>query len=195
MKKYNDRSETPLTFHKFFWWVVLPLSFLTGCTRMNSAVQDVNAGYGAYATIDVLYYFAILGLIAACFIGFFQWKSYAWYCVILILSVNVVYGLYGVVLYAVTLPDWIVTPIAWLIISLIYAILIGIYYIRRRPLFFPDMKDPYAAPMGGFGRLVQASEARTADPLPKVKYCTKCGAILSGGGYYCSECGAPVQKS
>ena len=195
MRKYYDRSATPLAFHKFFWWVALPLSFLTGCTGMNSAVQDVNAGYGAYATINVLYYFVILGLIAACFIGFFQWKSYAWYCVILILSVNVVYGLCAVVLYAVMLPDWIANAIVWLIISLLYGILIGIYYIKRRPLFFPEMKDPHADAVGGAEGLVQASKAGAADPLPQAKYCSQCGTVLPEGSDFCSECGAPVQKS
>jgi len=136
MKQYHPAGKAPIQFHMFFWYVTLPFTVLLSIifiliyTSQNTRLLD---SFFPYASIfDVIYYALVSILSIICFVGFFRWKSYAWYSVIIILSTMVLYGfISGGIAGALILP---------------YPILVGIYYIKRRPLFFAgiDRKDTTA---------------------------------------------------
>ena len=191
MKKYDDESATPLAFHKFIWWVSLPVNFFLALVRLCNAFYNMDFNYGAFGIIEILFYMAVIGLAAACFIGFFRWKSYSWYCVILLYFINVVYSAYVTVICVISHLTQSTIVGAQLVVGLIFFVLIGIYYIKRRPLFFQETWNVYASG-GGSGSLVKASKAGAADS--GAKYCSWCGAALPEGSDFCRECGTPVQK-
>ncbi|MPM62855.1 hypothetical protein SDC9_109733 [bioreactor metagenome] len=174
MKQYHHKEEAPLAFHKFFWYISLPIGFLVSISKMISEISQIIIFNWLYA-IDIGYYIIALTLMLMCFIGFFGWKSYAWYGVMTYLSINVVYYLFAVIVYAKYIPDQIGIGIGQLLGILIYAILVGIYYKKRRPLFF-KVNSQYS------------------EVLPQVKYCSKCGYKLLDGSDFCSKCGTPVVK-
>ena len=196
MRKYYDRSATPLTFHKFFWWVILPVNFIFGVVEYVRFVLNIGwiFSHGLFGMVYIVYLIVVFELSVACFVGFFQWRSYAWYCVVIYLPAYFLFNLYVVSLSVIFLRFESAAVVGLFIGTLIYSILAEIYYIKRRPLFFQETGNIHAAARGS-GKVVQASEAGTADPLPQAKYCSQCGAALPERSDFCSECGTPVQKS
>ena len=196
MRQYYDRSTAPLLFHKFFWWVRLPVGFIFVLVKLVDIFLNGEyrySNYSVYYAVDIVYFLIIIGLTTACFIGFFRWKAYAWYCMIVYLSVYVVYSVFVVMLYSIMIPFQSAAAVGQFIGASVYSVLIGIYYIKRRPLFFPERKDPYVA--AGVGGLAQVSVAGAADPLPRANFCSQCGNVLPEGSNFCSECGTPVRRS
>ncbi|MEL7658911.1 MAG: zinc-ribbon domain-containing protein [Bacillota bacterium] len=192
MEQYYIKEETPLKFHKFFWYVSLPLGFLVLIGSMISEIREIVFFSWLYA-IDIGYYVIALTLMLVCFIGFFEWKSYAWYGVMIYLSVIVLYNLIGVIIYAVYLPDEIGTAIGQLLGILIYAILVGIYYKKRRPLFFTGMARTNVADNCNLTNAGRLNGIYLGVP-PQANYCHKCGFELLEASDFCSKCGAPVIK-
>lgn len=142
MKQYFSRADTPLKFHYFLWYVSLPLGIICTLVAMGSGFSDIvlfNWIYTATYTVAYILLFLFLGLTLAAFIGFFRWKSYAWYCIMSILVFDVAVEAFTVLLDIVIAPDEIAYAIGQLIGSLIYSTLVGIYYYKRKPLFFPRL--------------------------------------------------------
>lgn len=190
MKQYHHKEETPLAFHKFFWYVSLPIGFLVSISRMISEISEMIIFNWLYA-IDIGYYIIALTLMLMCFIGFFGWKSYAWYGVMTYLFASVAYNLFAVIVYAKYIPDQIGTAVGQLLGILIYAILVGIYYKKRRPLFFAIMDDVSDNPKSANSGKINS---QYFEVLPQVKYCRKCGYKLLDGSDFCSKCGTPIVK-
>lgn len=192
MNQYYSRQETPLKFHKFFWYVSLPIGFLAAIGRMFSEISDILFFNWLYA-VDIAYYIIALSLMLICFIGFFEWKSYAWYSVIIYLCVAVAYNLFAVIMYAVYMPQESGTAIGQLLGVSIYAILVGIYYKKRRPLFFPNAAQINTIENSCQIHHYENNMLYANGPL-RVRYCGKCGYELLEGSGYCSRCGAPVTR-
>lgn len=192
MKQFYLKEDTPLAFHKFFWYVSLPIGFLISMGRMISEVSEMLFFNWLYA-IDIGYYIIALTLMLVSFVGFFGWKSYAWYAVMTYLCVGVAYNLFAVIIYGLYIPDQIGTAIGQLLGVLIYAVLVGVYYRKRRPLFFSDTIQVIAE--NGYD-LANAEQNNTVsyDVPPSIKYCRKCGFELLSGSDFCSKCGASVVK-
>lgn len=55
MKQFYLKEDTPLAFHKFFWYVSLPIGFLISMGRMISEVSEILFFNWLYA-IDIGYY-------------------------------------------------------------------------------------------------------------------------------------------
>lgn len=134
MEKYYDEFSTPLLFHKWFWYLVLPLSFIRGVIQLFSIITGPD--FGAVSLPDIAYIVIAMALMVLCFIGFFGWKSFAWYSVIILLSLNIAYSLLLVILYALFIPQQIGVQLFNFALYLVYGILVGLYYIKRRELFF-----------------------------------------------------------
>lgn len=127
-----------------------------------------------------------------CFIGFFGWKSYAWYGVMIYLCVGVINNVYVLIAYAVYSPNQIGTAAAQAAIFLIYSILVGIYYNKRRALFFSHMDRASASNVQE--ALNPAEVNPSCEVLPQAKYCRECGYELSDNSVFCSRCGTKVVK-
>jgi ribosomal protein L40E len=191
MKQYFFKEETPLAFHKFFWYVSLPIGFFVTIVKMVNMLSEMLYFNWLYA-IDIGFFLIALSLILTCFIGFWGWKSYAWYSIMIYLSVLVTYCIISVVVYAIYIPYQINTAIGQLLGILIYVILVGIYYKKRRPLFFSGMLRVDGVRV--------TTEAYTSESVPankselQTKFCRKCGSLLLDDSEYCQYCGTKLSK-
>lgn len=191
MKQYYNPAQTPLAFHKFMWYVSLPLAFFTLLGQMSSEFSTIEQWSWLYY-VDFVHYIAALLLVITSFSGFFKWKSYAWYALLTYLGLQVGYCLLSVLVYASYHSEFIFYPISQLAAMLIYAIPVAIYYLKRRLLFFPE-KIPleyYAVPVptnvdprGG-----------TGFSMPPIRFCRKCGSQLVEGNDFCGRCGTAIVK-
>lgn len=191
MNAYYDRDTTPLNFHAFYRYFSLPVGFLVIVVKIFGLTQMYPYG-GWGADIDMAVYFIDLILIVVCFWGFAKWNSAGWYGVMSRLWLAVGYNVFLVFLYAYYVPKAIGTAIGTLLGSLLYAIPIGIYYKKRKPLFFPDMTEALEEPeprLSGY----EAASQRGAS-VPPIMYCRKCGNKLLPESDFCSKCGAPIIK-
>lgn len=190
MKQYSNKEGTPLAFHKFIWYFSLPVSFLTSISRMISDISEMPFFNWLYA-VDFAYYIIALTLMLVCFVGFFGWKSYAWYGIITYLCFNASYSLYAVIIYAAYIPDALARAVGQLLGALVYATLVGIYYKKRRPLFFINTSEVNTGEHSAISNQVPLNPGRSDAP-PTVKYCIKCGFELLNNSKFCSRCGAPI---
>lgn len=191
MKQYYDKESTPLAFHKFFWFISLPIGFVVSIIRAASELSGILYFNWLYA-VDIMYYAISMTLMFACFVGFFRWKPYAWHGIITLFSIGVLYNIYVIICWALYLPDYIGTALGEFLGIVIFYVLAGIYYIKRRPLFFLDtleaqsMEDRYD--LTG----TKQDDAFIYDTSPSIKYCHKCGYALLPESDFCSKCGAAV---
>ncbi len=137
MKRYYSKYDAPLAFHKFFWYVSLPIGFLLVAARMIYKFSEIETFNWLYA-VDIGYCIITLTLRFVCFVGFFRWKSYAWYSVIIYLCFEVLNSIFTFIDYALYTSDQIGTAVGQLLSFLIYSVLVSIYYVKRKPLFFAN---------------------------------------------------------
>ena len=137
MEQYHSDAQTPLKFHKFFWYVLLPLNFFSTAVTLKQEFSVMTEFSWLFA-VDAFFFTVALGLMLACFVGFFGWKSYAWYSVMALLGTFVVSGICTVAIYAAYVPEELTYSFGQLVVAILEAVLIGKYYIKRRPLFFSD---------------------------------------------------------
>lgn len=188
---YHHKEGIPLNFHRFFWYCSLPLGFLITLSRLFTGISEIISFNWLYAA-NIGFLIIALALMLVCFIGFFGWKSYAWYGVMIYLCVGVINNVYVLIAYAVYSPNQIGTAAAQAAIFLIYSILVGIYYNKRRALFFSHMDRASASNVQE--ALNPAEVNPSCEVLPQAKYCRECGYELSDNSVFCSRCGTKVVK-
>lgn len=134
MKQYSFIANTPLKFHKFFWFVSLPLSFINEIRYFWDEFSGLYEWNFLYL-YDYIFYVVDIVLIVCCFVGFCKWAPYGWYCMMAHLSLFCLDNFIGFALYVVIAKD-MYPAIGRLLGTLLTAIPIAIYYWKRRPLFF-----------------------------------------------------------
>ena len=140
MKQYYSKAEAPLLFHKFMHYFILPVGMLVTLAQLFYVIVDVSYFDLPYL-IDIGYFVFYFVSVLVCFIGFFKWKPYAWYSLMVSLSLNLLYCLILIFMYAIYLPGNISTIANNLIYSLIYAGVVGTYYLKRKFLFVDIPRD------------------------------------------------------
>ena len=182
MTKYYDRATAPLKFHKFFWYFSLPIGFLYTFYELVSDLLGMQSYHWIYTFNFVSYIIAMI-LDLVCFIGFFHWKAYAWYCLMVRFGFALANAFSILVISAVYSPDQVPQSVGQFIGVAAASVLIIIYYVKRKPLFIPGMAppSPEIRPV-----------CRSAPPSPNSgpRYCRNCGSSLTPGSSYCSRCGA-----
>lgn len=204
--RYISRDETPLKFHNFFRFVALPIGILYTIYNMYNEFKNVSQLDLLY-TFDLLILSALIVLNTLAFIGFFKWKSYAWYCVMARTAIMIINS--AVIIYICMRYN---TPAATRLIvqqvlSLAVTGLITAYYYKRKLLFFEQKQNipQYTHPIGeGTTNLhspYQNPENTTATDdiqinagkLSVQQFCSNCGAALNPGHRFCPKCGAEIK--
>lgn len=203
MKEYRIKENSPLKFHKFIWYVCMPISFLiairTAVLRITSIAKSYsNIDENQFATIVSLYIIFELVFIVIpvlVFVGFFRWKKYSWYLLVIKSIVNILCNPISLFLNLEILDG---ASVVGRVARFATDIFIVIYYWKRRRLFDVNFK---------FKVNVSVS-FRDADAVPNVNYvaetpvesgnqilyCRQCGETLISGAHYCRFCGTEVEK-
>lgn len=129
MKKYYIRNETPLTFHKFFWYFCIPVGILLDCiiTLPRIFSPEYYSVKGIF-WISLIYLVSTVLLRICAFIGFFKWKTYAYHCILIYVVLHTGFR------FIVQVLNGEYTSSIYLLIN----ILIFIYYYKRKALFFSE---------------------------------------------------------
>lgn len=136
MTTYTDRFGTPLLFHKFMNYVFLPLSFLFALERL--VVERALLFSGLWlTTIDACSVLATLLLTALAFVGLLRWKGFGWYGVMALQVVQFLFSLITLVICARYTPDQLKAVAVQSAGAALRGVLVGVYYLKRKPLFFP----------------------------------------------------------
>lgn len=192
LKMYYDRESTPLAFHTFVRYVSLPLGFLSIIGQMISATSNAAGNYWLF-NIDLLAYITTLALIVICFVGFIWWKPYAWYGMMVYLGFRTVYSAFVVAVYIAYAPNMVATVLGQFAAALIYGVLAGIYYLKRKPLFFEQMQLPLQDAVKDELRS-SAVEKEPANDMLSLPFCPNCGARLMRGSTFCNQCGTKITR-
>lgn len=146
--RYTIWENTPLKWHKFMTYMILPISTLLGISMLVQRIADMNrAGWMWNQTITALNWLDIdytVIRIILCVIAFLgclpsRRKWYGPQCVIVLYVLGGLYSLLCVILYSYweTPQSLIVEQFSSLTVCIVAAILNWIYYRKRRPLFLP----------------------------------------------------------
>ena len=187
MKRYYIKEQTPLAFHKFVWYVSMPLGMLSALGQFYISIKGIVT-LSWLSFIDALYFATVFLLLLITFIGFFKWKSYAWYGFRSFLFVGFAYNIFGICVYQAYLPNLVGPAVGQWVVFTVYAILVGIYYEKRKPLFFPSMIEDYLAENGAMTYYSTENEIKTE--TPPEKFCYSCGSKLLEDSEFCDQCGA-----
>ncbi|NCB52617.1 MAG: zinc ribbon domain-containing protein [Clostridia bacterium] len=197
--KYYTISDTPLAYHNFNRFFVLPVGMLNLIRQIITAFTG-SGNIDFYTFFSVSVTLAFLALYVVCFVGFLKWKSYAWYAVMVIIALTPLDCLLILILNILHSPDDIPVSLAKLTLSVLFSILVSIYYEKRKPLFMRDMpvgaRYATSAAPGYSGRTgFTYSQSVTPDferPM-RVRYCHRCGTPLpSEESRFCHICGTEV---
>lgn len=195
MKYYLDEKTTPLTFHAFLKWVSLPLGILKTIGEMTSLSRGYTFGEGEWVTMVGIVLLVDLVLMAVALVGLIRMEGFGWTALMTHLGLMAGYALVtlGIVAQYGT-PDAMSMALSELVVSLVYGGLVGLYYIKRRYLFFPE-KVPAELALARQREEWTASEVERLAPdapTPSVVYCRHCGQRLLPNSAFCSGCGARV---
>lgn len=136
MKTYTDRTTAPLIFHDINRYARLPLTI---CFQaFNIFGLFIGFTYQWYEYLDLSFAISNFVLLVIAFIGCMKWKPSAWYSLIALSALGIIYNiLYLLILATFIQSSDFVKPIAQIIAD----ICIAIYYIKRQPLFFSAIES------------------------------------------------------
>lgn len=168
--KYYCIEETPLKFHTFYRYVSMPIGALTAIISVFSYIVNMD---NAYYLIDIFFSLVQAAACATAFFGFMNWKSYAWYAVMVNLANSVIYAIVVLGINIMFATGDIAYSFGTVIGSAITSALIMIYYNKRKPLFFGT----------------PAPTAHSVNFSEPVRVCPECGNPVTSVGNFCTNCG------
>ena len=138
-EKYVDPRATPLKFHKFIWYVCLPVGLLFSVKNLMLYMKLLT--YPEYL-LPLMPSFLIacvsVGLSTGALIGFFHWKPYAWYCMMISVGLSIVMAAISLVITEYTDIYMVANRVGRIIGACLVGIPELIYYYKRRRLFFQN---------------------------------------------------------
>ncbi len=173
-------------FHKFIWFIWMPLSFIAASVRAYEVFSSNYAKYspffneprgGVLIAMLVLFNLMELCFVVApvlVFIGFFKLRKYAWVILVLESASNIIFTPI-LMLY----KNYDGPTILGKLLGAALDIAIVMYYWRKRELF-------------GFGSKKTEQYAVVPEVSPSYMFCSECGCRVSSDFNYCDNCGAKL---
>jgi len=173
MDKYFDDCEAPLKFHNFLKYIAFPLmvigQFLT-----------------VLVTPEVLTTFSYWISLIIC--GVIMYGLYTWHpCGFFVLLGSHAVGVLIDLIALVSGKEGAFGELLW---DGLFATLIWIYYLKRRPLFFPEMQKKHVQEKN----VLFAIEKRKADKANDPTFCRICGEKLNTNRETCMKCGTAIPE-
>lgn len=142
MKKYNNRVTAPLFYHSIFLYFVLPVNFITNTLAVVAGFNTLSyqSETFGYALIDLIFALIIAALSAVTFWGLRKWKEYSWYT---IHAINAAITIYCLIVIGIIIHFGIstLTEFSKPLAKITVAILVSIYYWKRKGLFFDPVSN------------------------------------------------------
>lgn len=165
MRMYYSVGSTPLRFHKFYHLVMTPLNFVMAVF----VIYQAFSGQSQLNWLGMGYNALLLVACVLTFVGCFKFKPYAWWAIIGAFVLEIVYDAYFVI--AVGLMDSSLIGAALMQIGWRPAaiVLMAVYYIKRRPLFFnPITEEEVSQAVADSGKIMKSiAHYNTASIVPK----------------------------
>lgn len=192
MDQYFDEYGTPLKYHKFLKWFSLPLNLLTSLAYLLQTLENISTNW-VYG-MDMVYYTLSLLAAAITLYGFFKWKPCGFYGILTIYGLGTLYSLVAFVIYAMFLPEYLIKGLTNLLGQGIATVLICVYYLKRRPLFFEDMRRAHMEKI--FAQNIPPVSGVTLEDRSggDTTVCRVCGEKLNAGRTACMKCGTSVRQ-
>lgn len=187
MKRYYNKTETPLKFHKVYLCIIA-LRILIGISLVGIfALYDDPTDF---SNLFIIIYNALCATVCCfAFWGLFTETAYGWYANMLYLFLGIAYNLYLAVWSFLYNAEQFTTQLPARAVCLPFLFFTVIYYTKRKPLFFPNK---YAAPVPQPEAAAPAPVAEQAPSAPAVvgSFCPYCGKKLKPDYSFCPNCGA-----
>ncbi len=185
MKRYYNEAETPLKFHKLYLCIIF-LRIMIGISLVG--ILALNDNPLRFSNLFSLVYNALCAILCGfSFWGLFMGTAYGWYSNMLYLLLGTAYNLYLAVWSFLYNAEQFVTQLPARIVCLPFLFFTALYYIKRKPLFFP--RKYQAAPMPA-PAAAAAPVPLTEMPVSKGSFCVSCGKKLKDDYAFCPNCGA-----
>ena len=207
--EYHSRLDAPLAYHNFNRYFAVPAGAVLTIVRFALELNGLLILHWVYI-VEFVYYIAAIGLLIAAFVGFLRWRLYGYRCFFINLGLSLSYDLYVMIAFAAYgLTTESTSVISQLVVLIVYAVPVSIYYRKRRPLFEPGDRMKLAAITGAQSQSAARlnpwdapppQPRREAEPVPtpaasQVLYCRKCGEKITGDSVFCAYCGEKIVRA
>lgn len=132
--KYTDIETTPIAFHQFYVYAILPLSVLS-CIR-HFIMSALSADTGNIISI-ILYVILILLLSNTCYF-LIKYKPLGWYLNNISIAFVLLMNIFTLVFFLYDLTEEMIGYVISTMFVCASLILIFIYYYKRKSLFIPS---------------------------------------------------------
>ena len=199
MKQYLDLKNTPLTFHRIYAAVVLPLDMFLNIYSLITIIASITKnGAGTWDWISLGTTIIYLVLIMASFRGLLVFKKRGLYAVWTLLGLQIVDNAYTFYL-SYSAGDTVFVLSSALSILILSSIIV--YYVLRRNLFTKEGID-VAAFMAKKSEEVQRQQESfvPTETIVDVEEdvgeydCPRCGYHITDGKVFCPKCGAQTRS-
>jgi len=137
MQKYTDKASIPLKFHAFYRYVLLPLNFAFLLYSFLQEIKEMTFFHWTFVVIVISYIIIITSLVII-FIGFYTWRPYGWYAIYVSLIASLAYNCFAAFILIAYDSAQAAYSAGVIFGSLLRLGLIGLYYAKRKVLFFPN---------------------------------------------------------
>lgn len=192
MDKHFDYATTPLKYHNFLRFFAMPVGLIIIVVQLFNIAGQYNSSYGVVKSafeVDLFFYGLTAVTAAITLYGFYTWKPCGYYGIFAYHGVSICYSLVCIVLFTVMdLSDEVYDTWVSLISELVVAIPVFIYYGKRRPLFFEELRLAFYQRLRAENTVIKPQDKSMGDP----SRCRVCGEKLNPGRTACMKCGAAV---
>lgn len=197
MKRYYSVEDAPLGFHNFFLYVSIPLGTILTIFNMVATYAG-GFEFSWIVVFDLLFNSTYVIFNIMIYIGLRKWERRSWYYLMISLTFRPIYSIIEIILYGLYFPSEVGVATGKMLGYTVFAILVGLYYFKRKPLFFnaeskiTEIKNDKLSDttLGSKYDDLTISDERIMHPQ---KYCRHCGQpFLSQDTLYCIKCGTKV---
>lgn len=186
--KYQTLAETPIKYHRFIWYVFLPIRFLAAMWAVVYVLANIQNYYVWQSAILVTFDVVEIVLLITAFIGFFKWSRIAYYAMIAYCVSDICISVFAL-MNNLVLGCSVMRSIGALCGSATIAIINIVYYKNRKALF----ESEHRASGEQYIKEKEVQKCQTKMPFIDVSFCRFCGNALREESIYCDKCGARIR--
>ncbi len=188
--------------------IIMPLNVFAGIYSLLTAVRNcTEGGFDAFNSVTLAESIVVLLLVFCTFRGLFTFRRSSLIALIALMAVKAADNIWALVLsIRSSLPAYIIISS---VTGIVFAVLVSVYYLRRRFLFSKDGAKVIRMTREDFEKYIREVEKKekenaaesTEEPEkeeeeePLAPYdCPRCGFHITDGAVFCPKCGCQTRK-